>query len=71
MLKRGHKGTCHELRSARHLQRYVDEFAGRQNARERDTIDQMRAIATGLAGKRLRFRTLTAGRHPRPLVERD
>ena len=33
MLKRAHKGVYHKL-SAKHLQRYVNEFAGRQNIRQ-------------------------------------
>lgn len=59
MLKRGHYGTCHRM-SPKHLQRYVDEFAGRQNLRPLNTIDQMREIARNLEGKRLRFKDLTA-----------
>ncbi len=59
MLKRAHKGTFHRL-SPKHLQRYVSEFCGRHNIRELDTIDQMRVIAKGLDGKRLRFTDLTA-----------
>lgn len=59
MLKRAHKGTFHRL-SPKHLQRYVSEFAGRHNIRELDTIDQMRIIAKGLEGKRLRFKDLIA-----------
>ena len=35
MLKRAHKGTFHKL-SPKHLDRYVQEFAGRHNLRERD-----------------------------------
>ena len=45
MLKRAHKGTFHRL-SPKHLQRYVDEFCGRHNVREMDTIDQMRLLAS-------------------------
>lgn len=59
MLKRAHKGTFHKL-SAKHLQRYVNEFCGRHNVRELDTIDQMRLLARGLEGKRLRFTDLVA-----------
>ena len=59
MLKRGQMGTYHHW-SARHLGRYVAEFAGRHNQRPLDTRDQMAAIARGLVGRRLRFRTLTA-----------
>ena len=44
-----------------HLQRYVDEFAGRHGIRERDTIDQMGALVEGMVGKRLTYRDLVAG----------
>ena len=59
MLKRGYHGTYHRM-SPKHLQRYVNEFAGRHNIRCQDTIDQMRAIIQGLEGKRLRYRDLVA-----------
>ncbi len=57
MLKRAHKGTFHKL-SAKHLQRYVNEFAGRHNIRELDTIDQMAAITSRLGGKSLPYQDL-------------
>ena len=60
MLKRAHKGTFHKL-SAKHLQRYVAEFAGRHNIRELDTIDQMVHIVAHLIGKRLMYRELIEG----------
>ena len=59
MLKRAHKGVYHKL-SAKHLQRYVQEFAGRHNVRESDTIDQMGAVVAGMIGKRLCYRDLIA-----------
>ena len=59
MLKRGYHGTYHHM-SAKHLDRYVGEFAGRHNDRERDTIDQMAGIAQGMVGKRLRYEDLIA-----------
>ena len=59
MLKRAHKGTFHKL-SPKHLDRYVQEFAGRHNVRDLDTIDQLVAISSGMEGKRLRYRTLIA-----------
>ena len=59
MLKRGYYGTYHQW-SPKHLSRYVDEFAGRHNARPLDTTDQMRAIVRGLVGKRLRYDELVA-----------
>ena len=55
MLKRGY----HHM-SAKHLDRYVGEFAGRHNNRERDTIDQMSHIPQGIVGKRLRYKDLIA-----------
>ena len=59
MLKRGYKGTYHRM-SAKHLQRYVNEFAGRHNVRSKGTLDQMAGIARGFVGKRLLYRDLTA-----------
>ena len=59
MLKRAHKGTFHRL-SAKHLRRYVNEFAGRHNIRDQDTIDQMQDVVAGLIGRRLLYRDLVA-----------
>ena len=59
MLKRAHKGVYHKF-SVKHLQRYVNEFAGRHNVRERDTLAQMAALATGMAEKRLTYAALIA-----------
>ena len=58
LLKRGYHGTYHHM-SAKHLNRYVGEFAGRHNDREADTPNQMAAIARGMVGKRLRYKDLT------------
>ena len=57
MLKRAHTGTFHKL-SPKHLNRYVQEFAGRHNVRELDTIDQMKSLREGMEGKRLTYKTL-------------
>ena len=46
--------------SAKHLQRYVSEFAGRQNVRELDTLAQMRTVVMGMVGRRLMYRDLVA-----------
>ena len=59
LLKRGYHGTYHQL-SEKHLDRYVKEFAGRHNARSRDTLDQMEHTARGLVGKHLPYDELTA-----------
>ena len=56
-LKRGYYGTYHRM-SRKHLGRYVTEFSGRHNDRPLDTIDQMKAMAQGMCGKRLRYRDL-------------
>ena len=59
MLKRAHKGVYHKI-SAKHLQRYVDEFSGRHGIREQDTLDQMQSVVAGMVGKRLMYRDLVA-----------
>ncbi|MCY3705630.1 MAG: IS1595 family transposase [Gammaproteobacteria bacterium] len=58
-LKRAHKGTFHRL-SAKHLQRYVNEFAGRHNIRDMDTIRQMEHVVAAMVGRRLMYRDLIA-----------
>lgn len=60
MLKRGYYGTYHRM-SVKHLGRYVNEFAGRNNVRSKDTIEQMSDIVTGMTGKQLRYADLIAG----------
>ena len=59
MLKRGYHGTYHKM-SPKHLDRYVTEFSGRHNERDRNTIDQMSRMVEGMVGKRLRYRDLIA-----------
>ena len=63
LLKRGYQGTYHYI-SEKHLQRYVNEFAGRHNTRPADTLDQMAATVSGMVGKRLRYADLIAGDQP-------
>lgn len=59
MLKRGYMGTYHKM-SAKHLQRYVNEFAGRHGMRDLDTISQLQSVVAGMVGKRLMWRELTS-----------
>lgn len=59
MLKRAHKGTFHKI-SKKHLQRYVNEFAGRHNIRDLGTGAQMAFVARRLMGKRLPYAELIA-----------
>ena len=40
MVRRGYDGTFHHI-SEDHLHRYINEFAGRHNVRELDTLDMM------------------------------
>ena len=56
-LKRAHKGTFHKM-SPKHLDRYVQEFAGKHNVRNMDTAEQMANVAAGLVGTRLMYRDL-------------
>ena len=57
MLKRGHKGVYHKM-SPKHLHRYVDEFAGRHNIRDLDTMTQMAYVILSMVGRRLKYKDL-------------
>ena len=57
LLKRGYHGVFHHV-SFKHLHRYVNEFAGRLNIRDMDTIDMMGSIVCGMVGKRLMYKSL-------------
>ena len=59
MLKRAHKGTFHKI-SPKHLDRYVQEFAGKHNIRESGTLAQMRDTVARLVGRNLLYRNLIA-----------
>ena len=59
MLKRAHASTFHKL-SPKHLNRYVQEFAGRHNVRDLGTLAQMRDTVALLVGRNLLYRTLIA-----------
>ncbi len=59
LMKRSYHGVYHHW-SEKHMDRYVDEFEGRFNARRLDTIDQMRLIAMNMVGKRLKYNDLVA-----------
>ena len=59
MLKRAHDGTFHKM-SPKHLQRYVSEFAGKNNHRESGTVVQMRDTVARLVGRNLLYRDLIA-----------
>ena len=51
-------GVYHKM-SPEHPHRYVNEFAGRHNIRDRDTRDQMTHLVANMVGKRLMYSTLT------------
>ena len=59
MLKRAHMGTFHKL-SPKHLDRYVQEFAGKHNMRNSGTLAQMRGTVVRLVGRNLLYRNLVA-----------
>ena len=59
MLKRAHKGTFHKI-SPKHLDRYVQEFAGKHNIRDSGALVQMRDTVARLVGRNLLYRNLIA-----------
>ena len=59
MFKRTFHGTYHHM-SKKYLNRYVEQFAGKHNLRELDTIDQMQVVIAGVIGKRLLYKDLIA-----------
>ena len=67
VVKRGYHGVYHKM-SPKHLQRYANEFSGRHNDRDLDTVDRMRSMAQGMIGKRLKYKELTGyiPKHMRP-----
>lgn len=67
LFKRGYHGIHHHM-SKKHLQRYVNEFAGKQSMRRLDTLDQMAAIARALDGKRLPYKHLTDDYPNEPMI---
>ncbi len=58
MLKRGYKGIYHKM-SPKHLDRYVQEFAGRHNFRNADTLLQMGVVVRALEGRHPNYTDLT------------
>ena len=60
MLKRGYKGM-HRRWRVKHLDRYLQEFAGRQDLLGLDTCDQRAAVVRGLEKKRSKYRELSEG----------
>ena len=56
-MKCGYQGVYHKM-SPKHLPRYLDEFAGRHNARPMDTAEQMSLMVTAREGKRFRYEDL-------------
>ena len=59
VLKRAYHGVYHHI-SRKHLNRYVAQFAGKNNLRDLDTETQMQHIVAGMVGRRLLYRELVA-----------
>lgn len=60
IMKRGYTGTYHHM-SKKHLQRYVNEFAYRWNARAVEIADLFAGVVQNVAGQNtLSYKSLTA-----------
>ena len=59
MIKRAYVGTFRKIRP-KHLNRYVQEFAGKHNIRDADTLAQLTVLVARLVGKRLMYCDLIA-----------
>ncbi len=58
LLKRGYYGTFHHF-TIKHAERYINEFAARNNNRECDTVDLLAITAKNTTGKSLTYKELT------------
>ena len=55
MMKCAHEGAFHELSP-----KYLQEFAGRHDVRDLDTIEQIQSLGGGMEDKRLAYKALIA-----------
>ena len=55
--ERAFHGTYHQL-SKKHLNKYIQEFSGKHNIREMDTISQMQYVVGCVVRKRLKYEDL-------------
>jgi len=58
-LKFAQRAVYHKM-SAKHLHRYVRQFASRHDMRKADTFNRMSSIIAGMVGRRLTYRDLIA-----------
>ncbi len=68
VLKRGLHGVYHHA-SKKHLGRYVDEFTWRLNDGnvKRHSLDRLHSFVGAIAGKRITYKRLTAGKRGRAI----
>lgn len=70
LVKRGHMGTFHFI-SQKHLHRYINEFAHRQNSGTGNNLDVIAETIRAMAGKRLTWKALTEDKLGLDLIVAD
>ena len=57
LLKRAYHATFHHV-SPKHLHRYANQFAGKNNIRNLDSLARMEWVISHMVGERLTYREL-------------
>ena len=59
VIKKAYHGTYHWF-SAKHMERYVQQYVAKHNLRDLDTLDIMESVVRGMNGRRLKYEELVS-----------